>query len=242
MRLVHFILVFVSLLQVACPQSYYADLSFDLDDSGNALISGRTNHPMLDLEGTDVFTSKKGTYWVFNLTLPLEDMFSDYSFEVLLPEGASVNYVKASSHFQITTRDGRISVKNNGGDEAPFVIIQYAIVDDSSKKSFDVIIYAGILLVFAIGVYLLYMKKMPEVKQSSGSPQASSDECLTDRQKDIIELLRAEKKPMNQTAICKKLGLPKSSVSRNISTLIKLRYVKKVRIGMSTMISLVEEK
>ncbi|HHQ45194.1 MAG TPA: MarR family transcriptional regulator, partial [Candidatus Altiarchaeales archaeon] len=59
---------------------------------------------------------------------------------------------------------------------------------------------------------------------------------LTGRQKDIFQLISDSKEPVNQSVICEKLGLPKSSVSRNIDALVKKGLVEKHPAGMSTLL------
>ena len=97
-----FILLLTLALSInAAAESYYADLAIDLDNTGYASVSGNTNHPLLSIPGTGDWTSKKGSIWLLNITLPEDDIFSDYVYEVDLPVGAEVNYVKTSGSFRI---------------------------------------------------------------------------------------------------------------------------------------------
>ncbi|MFH0863257.1 MAG: MarR family transcriptional regulator, partial [Candidatus Altiarchaeota archaeon] len=61
---------------------------------------------------------------------------------------------------------------------------------------------------------------------------------LTDRQRDILRVIGEEGRPINQTLVCERLGLPKSSVSRNVDGLERMGLIKKTRNGMSTMLEM----
>jgi uncharacterized membrane protein len=237
-------LVILSLTSIASAVTYYADISVDLDASGIASISGISNHPLLSEGRNDSLTSKKGAVWLFNLTLPPEDIFSDYVYAVSLPQGASVNYVKADS-FRISSGGGRIIVSGSGSARPISVVIQYQMEEVSETLDTLYLYGAVAILVVLAALFLYYVLrsgkssgKKPasepavELKKSSipYSPAYSKyEEVLTDRQKDILAILQEQGKPVNQTLICQRLGLPKSSVSRNIASLADLALVEKKR-------------
>jgi uncharacterized membrane protein len=250
---IFFLILFLAVTSSAV--TYYADVSVDLDASGAATITGISNHPILAAGRNDSLTSKKGSIWLFNLTLPSEDIFSDYVYAVSLPQGASVNYVKADS-FRITSSAGRIVVSGSGSGRPMSVVIQYRM-DEVSEKADNSYLYGAlvILVIFAslFAYYLLRMKKSPldepvterpaEEKKPSVpySPMHSKyEDVLTDRQKDILAILQEQGKPVNQALICQRLGLPKSSVSRNVASLADLGLVEKKKLGMSTFVSIKE--
>jgi uncharacterized membrane protein len=245
-----------------CSQDYYADVVVDLDEAGSVTISGTANHPLLAARSTDSLTSKRGAYWLFNLTLPKDDLFSDYVFELQLPQGAGVNYVKTSGKFRIATDGDRITVKGVGSNESLSVVVQYQLKEYAApKEQSSILPYA--IIGFVLGYFLLKLiKKKPKivsdvkatrggilVRESGldfeGARQKTEDlgqktldlDALTERQKDIIKVLKDEGKPINQTLVCERLGLPKSSVSRNVDTLEKMGLIKKTRNGMSMMLS-----
>jgi uncharacterized membrane protein len=215
----------------ACAQEYYADVTVDVDASGHAALASRTNHPLLSQGGSNTFTSKRGNIWLFNLTLPGEDIFSDYVYAVNLPPGASVNYVKASGQFRIATSGGRISVRGSGEDEDVSVVIQYRLAEE--KTDFSPYILGAVILVFATVAYLVLRRR-----RLQAAPKQGDDAVLTDRQREIMRIVREAGQPVNQAAVCERLGLPKSSVSRNVDTLAGLGLLRKTRNGMSTMLSL----
>ncbi|MCX6695350.1 MAG: helix-turn-helix domain-containing protein [Candidatus Altiarchaeota archaeon] len=220
-------------------ESYYADLTVNVDDTGLSSVSGTTNHPQLSPGETELFTSKKAGYWLFNLSLPEEDSFSDYVYAVNLPQGASINYVKASGWFRIEDNDGRISVKGSGNGSGLRIVIQYQMPPSKTDYLPYVLAFLALVLL-ALAALALKMKyavlKTPG-SDSTVSPPDYDTSALTDRQKDILKIILESPEPVNQALVCEKLGLPKSSVSRNIETLIKKGIVRKERRGMSTMLS-----
>ncbi|MFZ2456284.1 MAG: MarR family transcriptional regulator [Candidatus Altiarchaeia archaeon] len=248
-------LAFLSLASTASAGTYYADISVDLDSSGEATISGISNHPVLSAGRNDSLTSKKGALWIFNLTLPPGDVFSDYVYAVSLPQGASVNYVKADS-FRISNAGGRIIISGSGSGRPMSIVVQYRM-DESIENPGNSYLYWAlaiiVVLVAFFAYYILRRKKSPRSKQISEpaaeikrspvpqSPAYSKyEDVLTDRQKGILAILQEQGKPVNQTLICERLSLPKSSVSRNVASLTDLGLIEKKRIGMSTFISLKE--
>jgi uncharacterized membrane protein len=247
MRAALLLVFFLLALQTnALAQTYYADLSINLGQDGTATISGLTNHPQLESKTTSDLTSKKGSVWTFNLSLPKEDEFSDYVYEIVLPTGAAVNYVKSSGSFRLAGRGDQIIVYGSGENESLSVLIQYQIGATQSKTTPVEYYYIGAILLISLGglIFFFYLgrkkhlssKEKPEFETS---PNEEVDESiLSDRQKDILEVLRKAGAPVNQTVICDKLNLPKSSVSRNIDSLEGLGYITKTRNGMSTMIIL----
>jgi len=83
----------------------------------------------------------------------------------------------------------------------------------------------------AIGVMpIKKVKKIPKLKYDFKG--------LTARQKNIMKFLIEKNHPVIMSKIVKELNLPKSSVSRNISSLELKGLIEKESIGVSTMIRL----
>ena len=246
--------------------SYYADISLDVEASGAISISGVSNHPLMQNGRTEALTSKKGGYWLLNLTLPREDVFSDYVYAVYLPPGASINYVRAES-FRISSSGDRIKVSGSGRNTSMSVVIQYQMPGYPAGTDYSVYLYAGVVVlafVFILAIYMQIKKKKSHVSnivkepvakepglQPCGEQEAPAKTIsanyskyagiLTDRQKDILRILSESGKPVNQAAVCERLNLPKSSVSRNVSGLADLGVIEKKRVGMSMFLSLKKE-
>lgn len=235
----------------AFASTYYADMTVDLDSAGTAQVSGVTNHPFLVPQITQNWTTKSGSVWLFNVTLPAGDVFSDYVYAIKLPPQAEISYVKADS-VRITSDGERIVVSGSGRDGPLSVLIQYRTIDGKYGDYSRFFYIAAAFLVLTAGAYMFLgrdTRKKPSMHnagENPGEPHSMRafrkyEGMLTGRQKDIIKVLAEEGKPVNQAALCQKLGLPKSSVSRNVSTLADLGVLEKKRVGMSTFISLRDE-
>ena len=76
------VILFVFLFFILCSSSvsadYYADIDITVDDTGVISINGKTNHPDLLVENSDLYTFKKQSYWLLNITK--NDVFSDYIY------------------------------------------------------------------------------------------------------------------------------------------------------------------
>ncbi|MFW5704750.1 MAG: hypothetical protein ACOCXG_02805, partial [Nanoarchaeota archaeon] len=76
-----FLFVFVLTTFSVFAQGYYADLTFDVDSSGLVKIDGVTNSPSFEnLSQTQNFTSKKGEFWLLNISS--SEVFDEYIYEV----------------------------------------------------------------------------------------------------------------------------------------------------------------
>jgi uncharacterized membrane protein len=238
-----FALAILIFAQCAAGELYYADVVVDVQASGVASVSGLSNHQSLQPHTTDSLTSKKSGFWLFNLTLPPEDNFSDYVYEVRLPQDAEVNYVKSEGRWRIATFGDRISLIGTGSGQSLGVVIQYRITAQPREDySLPLAAAAAVFVVAAAAYYLPKRRRDKSEEAAASEPESAVPEShagmLTERQKEILRILSEAGAPVNQTLICERLDLPKSSVSRNISTLAKLGLVEKTRVGMSTFISL----
>ncbi|MCX6802173.1 MAG: MarR family transcriptional regulator [Candidatus Diapherotrites archaeon] len=224
--------------------AYYADISVDVGSDGISTLSGTTNHPALAAGQSSEFTSKEGKYWLFSIDL--NEQFSDFVFSVLLPEGASINYAKGPS-VRIETENGRIAVKGVGSN-GPFSLkIQYSLEADQKEPLIP--LWGYVLLLFALFIaasYLIlrYKKKNSEPIEKPRKKGLSEKEkaSLTERQLAIIGIVEKNKGFVSQKKVEEELGIPKSSVSRNVEALVKRGYLKKEEKGMTNMLFLVETK
>jgi len=146
----------------ASAETYYADIEIDIDSSGDATFKGLSNHPLLSEGVKQSYTSKKGSYWLFNLTLPKDAIFSDYVYSVTLPAGATVNYVKADS-FRIGSSGERIRISGSGSNKEISIVIQYQL---GSAPGSNMLLYAaGLLILVAVaGFYMARRRKNVQFK------------------------------------------------------------------------------
>ena len=87
-------LFFLSTLPSSC-STYYADIDIQVDNVGIVTITGKTNHPELLVQNSALYTYKKQSYWLLNITY--REVFSDFLYTVTLPQGSIINYIKSSS-------------------------------------------------------------------------------------------------------------------------------------------------
>ncbi|MDD5417324.1 MAG: helix-turn-helix domain-containing protein [Candidatus Nanoarchaeia archaeon] len=211
--------------------NYYADVVVNVDLSGKVSISGKTNHPSLITSNNDIYTSKHQELWILNISIP--GNFSDYLYHISLPQGASVNYIRSSATFRIESSSNYISIIGSASNKSFEVIVQYSITNNALYYDWP----ALVTLVSAIGIILFIIiyfiarlrkpKQVPEIKMYG----------LTDRQKDIVELLEKHK-ALTQKQLMEMTNLPKASLSRNIKTLMLKDVVLKERKGMTNAIIL----
>jgi len=219
-------LLLILMLSTVLAQEYYADVEIEIDETGLASISGSSNHPLLGGQ-TDAFTSKRGTHWLFNLTL---EEFSDYYLSVQFPEGAEINYMKVQGSFRIVPGQ-RIKVISTGESEKMELVAQYTI---KREDSFPVVIVILALLAAAVAAWsgrkLFLRAWIPRQKM------AAVRSTLTDAQRLIVDSLIAAKSPITQKQLQHRTKLPKATLSRNIEILHQKNIIEKQSRGLMNMI------
>lgn len=236
------IFLIISSLSVSA-EKYYADIDIVVDDSGLVDIEGITNYPNLLVKNSDVYTYKKQSYWLLNIST--ENVFSDFIYRLTLPEGTSINYIKASGFRGIEEESGNLIVTGSGGNESLSIVVQYQIDKANVFGSLDtnILLIFVLLILFLSGllIYLIYLNKRK--KDIDSKPPSNKDfeynlRGLTNRQKEIVKLLIETKRPLTQTEIQKELNIPKAAVSRNIHSLEVKGFVDIEKVGMSNRIRL----
>ena len=239
---VFFIMIFS--YPIVSAEDYYADIEITVDDNGVVDIDGVSNHPDLLVENSNLYTYKKQSYWLINITK--EEIFSDYIYVLTLPEGAKVNHIKTSGFRGIEEESGKLIISGSGENEELSIVVQYQINPVSSETdSFDfIILFILGLLIIILTVLLIYFIFKDKQKKSIVSDVKTEDEGeysfrgLTDRQKDIVQLLIKVKRPLTQVEIEKELDMPKAAVSRNVHSLEIKGLIEIEKIGMSNLVRL----
>jgi uncharacterized membrane protein len=232
-------------LPVFSMAAYYADIQADIGADGISTLSGTTNHPALAAGQSNEFTSKEGKYWLFSIDL--NEQFSDFVFSILLPEGASINYANGPS-VHIETENNRIAVKGVGSNGPFFLKIQYSLAAGRKETWLPFAGYAVLLiaLFIAAGYLILRHKKKNSGRSGKpGKPKGLSEKekaSLTERQLAIIGIVEKNNGFISQKKVEEELGIPKSSVSRNVEALVKRGYLKKEEKGMTNMLFLQEKQ
>lgn len=238
--------VFILFLSVPCRAvGYYADLTIRVDDAGFVTIEGISNYPNLITQDTEQYTSKQQGFWLLNITK--QEIFSEYVFDLILPPGSSVNYIKSSGSIRIEEDLGNLILKGFGENESFSLLVQFQI-----EKQHDQFLQQNLLYFFFIpsiiivSILLLYLLRREKNKKSSPAQKVTNPDPLLDlrglnhRQKQIIQILQEKNVPLTQTDIQKELQIPKASVSRNIRGLERKGLIDKEQLGMSNLIRLKE--
>lgn len=221
---------------------YYADLTIRVDPSGFVTIEGVTNYPNLTIQNTEQYTSKQQSRWLLNITKT--ETFSEFIYDLLLPKGSSINYIKTSGSIRIEENLGGLLIKGFGENESLSILIQYQTEkqDESflQENMIYIILLTAILLVSILIIYLYSKEK--KTTESAPVAEASAPQMnlkgLNIRQQQILHLLQEKNVPMTQTDIQKELHIPKASVSRNVHGLERKGLIEKEQIGMSNLIRL----
>jgi len=221
---------------------YYADLTITVDSYGFVNIEGLTNYPNLTIENTENYTSKDQSYWLLNITKP--DIFSEFVYEVRLPKGSSISYIRASGTLRIEEQSGSLILRGFGENESFTLLIQYQTEKQGSSFLEENIVYllllSAIVFVSILTLFLFFKeKKRTETLAPLVTKEPLSNlQGLNHRQKQILQLLQKRNIPLTQTDIQKELQIPKASVSRNILGLEHKGLIEKEQIGMSNLIRL----
>ena len=235
------------LIPLVYAKDYYADVEITVDNSGFVTIDGITNHPDLLINNTELYTSKKQSYWLLNITKV--DIFSDFVYTVTLPIGSSINYVKTSGSMRIEEEQGKLTISGFGQNKSFSIIVQYqAEKPTNTIQTIDFSLFLiiinitlFIILIVSYFIYKSLWKKKENKKVMTNTNENTTEfsfKGLSDRQKKIMDLLIKKKRPLSQSMIQKELDIPKASVSRNISSLELKGLVEKENIGMSNLIRL----
>jgi hypothetical protein len=137
------ILIFV-LIFPSVSSEYYADIEIIVDEAGYVTITGKTNHPDILVENSQMYTYKNQDTWLLNITI--NDLFSDYIYDLKLPQGSTVNYLNLSGLKEIKTDTGNLLLTGSGGNENLSLIVKYQI--NSKSIDYNILFILGILSLF----------------------------------------------------------------------------------------------
>lgn len=227
-RLFLFFALFLIILSSQTIAATYADIDIKANSDGSLSIDGLTNYePFVSFEEGD-FLNYDGKYWVLNITT--DEVFSDAIYKITLPENVVVNYLRVPDLLTIDNKNGRMTVVGTAHNQKMNIIVQYT----ADKKGGS---WWFFLILIAIGSGLLvwaYMMKSP-------SHNSYTYKGLTPRQKQIFELVVKNTKGITQAEIETITKLPKSSLSRNIDSLVRKELIHKEQSGMSNKLFLVKK-
>ena len=230
------VLLLILYLPSISAEDYYADVTIVVDSSGFVTIEGVTNHPDLLAKNTEIYTSKKQSYWLLNITK--EELFTDFIYVLTLPEGSSINYIKSSGFIRIEETQGDLLVKGFGENESFSVQVQYQIekLIENEIIKFDLVLLILIAAIIVLIIILVRFLLKEKAKTSEVKVNGYNFKGLNQRQKQIMKLLIDRNIPLTQTDIQRELNIPKAAVSRNIRGLELKGLIEKEQIGMSNLI------
>jgi uncharacterized membrane protein len=209
--------------------AYYADVTIDVLATGEVSIQGQTNHPTLLEEGSQAYTSKKGSYWLLNVSK--EDIFERGIVRIRLPKGSEVNYLKAPSFSRFTQEEDKLVLVSTIEQQPFLFLVQYQIRPLTTTSSwFWFLLAGGFLLLLGVLMTLFFRKKRAK--------QTIDFSSLPSRQRMIMKLLVKHNGRLTQAELEKTTQLPKSSLSRNTDALQRQGFIEKIPVGMTTLIKL----
>jgi len=208
---------------------YYADVDMDVAGDGTVSISGVTNHPMLAAGSTAGYTSKKGSYWVLNITTP--ETFSNYLYTLRMPQGSVINYVKTSGRVAIREEGSRIIIDGVGRDEPLMILIQYSI-NPAGSINWLMFFTLFVIIISSLLAAYLYLKRI----RTATKKKKYEPETLTERQLMIVRFLEKSGGMTTQKNLETSIKIPKSSLSRNIDSLVNRGILKRERKGMTNIV------
>ena len=236
-------IIIISIVPSIPAQAYYADLTITVDASGFVTIEGVTNYPNLTAINTQNYTSKQHSVWLLNITK--QEVFSEFVYDLTLPKGSSISYIKSSGAIRIEEDLGSLIIKGFGENESLSILIQYQIEKQGNSLLQENIVYLFLLpAIIIVGILLVYFFLTEKNKKGITTLKLERTDPLVDlkglnpRQKQIMQVLLEKNIPLTQTDIQKELQIPKASVSRNIKGLERKGLIEKEQIGMSNLIRL----
>ena len=211
--------------------SAVADLSFSIDNDGLVTVSGVTDYPSVLLPNdTYAYTTKNSQYWVFDINYPV---FNKFYFSVVLPKDYKINAIITSNKYLISSNNDRITVTGFGINESLNIKINY-FKDQTTNTSFNFWLYfSGILLLLLVSIYFWLFLKKPKQKDKPNLTYKN----INQRQKNILNILIKEK-TVSQNKLLKILNIPKSSLSRNISSLESKGYIERKKSGLTYILKI----
>ena len=261
-KLFFLILIFLLIIPIINAQ-YYADVKIYINDDGSVDINGKTNFDNLkNITNSHMFTSKEKAIWTLNISF--NQTFDNYIYELILPQNSEVTYIKTTPFFRITEEDDKIKLIGTGEDREFSILVQYKLSSTNSitknrEINWMIVISALLIIVGAVVLRNLGFKLKRDInkernvkdlnlndKNNNNSDGQDSKEKLQPkftlsnfplRQQEIIKLLQ-KNKTLTQKQLEASMQIPKSSISRNVKTLVLKGIIKKESVGQSNYLSL----
>ncbi len=205
--------------------AYFGDLTININQKGEVTTTGETDCKELsNLNNALKFTSVKNNKILVNITS--QCFFESINYEIRLPKNTLLNYFKSSTRFVITSEKESLIIKSSDSSKKLEILIQFSTIDTNQQNLF-LIIFITTTILLTISSLWLFIKQKDSIK--------TIKEELSERQKQIIEILFKEKS-ISQAELTKRLQLPKSSISRNINSLLRRGIILKEKKTKTNLI------
>lgn len=222
--------------EVLANEEFYADITIDINERGDAVISGITNNPELTGTFSDL-TTKQGKYWLFNLT-STTNIYSDLLFAVNFPENTELNYIKSTAQISIGSESNAPIVRGILKNKNLEIIVQYHFEDKKEEKPFIILFFVSLgVIILSSLIYYFYIKNNLRKRKKENEKEIS----MTNRQRQIY-LLVMKNENITQKKIEEILKIPKSSISRNVASLERKGVIVKKVKGQSNILSINNQK
>jgi uncharacterized membrane protein len=242
-------LIILLILAIFClnatAQEFYANLTFEVQNEGNTIISGTTNSFELTPQNTQELTNKNGKIWT--LFIDTNEIFSEYSYKIILPVNSQIQKIQTNSNYFLSTQNSQIIIEGFGENVELKIEIEYTI-NQIEQNTQLIAMLAGLIVLIIIGIVLFILikknkaKTTPIGKETNNNENIFDENALSQRQLDIVKQLEKKKGQTTQAEIQKILSLPKASLFRNLAGLEKKGIIKKERKGMTMLITLQKKR
>ena len=132
------------IIPIVRAEDHYADIQVTLQKDGTAQVTGISTESRFSTGVHDDYTSKKGSFWLLNLTSTTN--LSDYFISLTFPENTEINYLKVSGRSRISAED-KLMIVTTGTDEPMNIVVQYRINSNTSSLLF---LWVAIVIVVLI--------------------------------------------------------------------------------------------
>lgn len=224
---------------------YYADVQIFVEDNGLVNVEGKSNYQsLLEIKQSDIHTSKKNGIWTLNITI--DENFDNFVYELNLPKYSTISYLKTTPTFRITDNGDHLQLIGTGENQKFYILLQYkidttkAFVTDNMSTVNYIFYSIGVLIIIIGTLVILKLIRMNNKKKKVTLNEEKikvAYSILPQRQQDIIKLLKKNDK-MTQKQLEEIMEIPKSSISRNVQTLVVKGIVRKEQVGQTNYLSL----
>ncbi len=170
-KIIFIFLLSLFLLNFIYSSDYYLDSNIQIFNDGSVNINSITNLDYLkNISHSQKYTSKKEEYWIFNLTT--NEVFSEYIYELTLPENSQINYIKTTPNIRFENENNKIKIIGIGNHMPLEILIQYKILNpidfnlinynrnfQGDSKIITIIGITSILLIIVLSVIIFILIK-----------------------------------------------------------------------------------